>query len=218
MRTRSRLAERAIRGERANLDPKLQSLVDKSISSALRQNIELKHAIVNGSQGISRSGTIVSVTANLVRGDSSVNEATGTLIKPVFFRFSANCNTDQTFSTMRVMLFQWLDASTPLPSGIINNTGSDTAPHGPVYWVNFRKIRILKDEVVALKPRVSAGYDNKILKFQMNLSSLPSIQLPLSGAGVTPQMNGLYLLFISDDAAVNFPQLVWTSELRYTDA
>jgi hypothetical protein len=192
-------------------------MVDKKIQSALRQNVEVKHAIASGSAGISRNGTIVSVTENLVRGDSSVDQATGTIIKPTYFRFSANANTDQTFSTMRVMLFQWKDASFPAPSGIVNFTGTDRAPHGPVYWVNFRKIRILHDEVVALKLRNASGQDNLIIKFSLNLSLEP-IQLPLTGAGSVPQMNGLYLLFISDDAVANFPQLVWASELRYTDA
>ncbi len=201
------------------VSPALQSQIAKEISAALRANIETKHVINSGSGGISWNGSIVSVTANLVRGDSSINECTGTLIKPLHFKFSANLYTDQTYSTLRVMLFRWKDASTPAPSGVINNTGSIQGPHGPVYWVNNRKIVVLHDEVVALCPRAAAGsFDNKIVKFERNLGDCPVIQLPASGAGVTPQMDGLYLLFISDDSIVTYPGLAWASELRFTDA
>ena len=180
--------------------------------------METKHTINRGAGGISWNGSIISVTGNLIRGDSSVNECTGTLIKPVMFKFSANIYTDQTYSTFRVLLFRWKDSSTPVPSGIINYTGSAEAPHGPVSWVNFRKIVILHDEVVALKPRAAASsFDNVIVKFDVPLGNSPPIQLPLSGAGATPQMNGLYLLFVSDDSIITFPGIVWTGELRYTD-
>ncbi len=205
--------------KRGTISPNLQSVVQKEINAALKANIETKHCILSGNTGISYNGTVVSVTANLVRGDSSVNEATGTLIRPKWFRFSANLSTDQTFSTMRIMLFRWRDASTPAPSGVINFTGTVNAPHGPIYWVNNRKIVILHDEVVALKPRAAAGsFDNKVVHFERGLGDCPVIQLPLSGAGASPQMDGLYLLFVSDDAIVTFPQIVYATELRYTDA
>ncbi len=121
---------------------------------------------------------------------------------------------------MRILFFRWLDASTPAQSGLLTYTCVVNAPHSPIYWVNARKIKILHDEVVALKPRAAAGsFDNKIVEFKLKLENrCPPIQLPLSGAGAAPQMNGLYLLFISDDAIVSFPQIVYATELQYTDA
>jgi hypothetical protein len=200
------------------VSPQLQSQIARSINSALKQNLETKTCDASGSDSISYNGTMTSVTKNLLRGDSSINECQGILIKPQKLVFRSNISSNQTFSTVRVLLFQWKDASAPLPSGVLTHTGSVLAPHGQWYWVNNRKVAVLHDQTLALTQRSSGGNDNKMLSFEVNLVGVPAIQLPLTGAGLQPQMNGLYLLMISDDAITTYPVVNWTAQLTFTDA
>lgn len=200
------------------LSPELQSAVDRKINAALKKSIETKCTRYNGASGIDLNGSIVSLTRNLTRGDSSVDEATGTLIKPQWLTLKTTWSTDQNFSTCRVLIFQWKDSSLPVPSGILDLATTPFAPISYISWVNHRKIRVLADKVIAMKPRASGGYDAKVKVFSLPLSTLPPIQLPLNGLGVVPQMNGLFVLLISDDAVASFPICDITSELTFTDA
>jgi hypothetical protein len=192
--------------------------VRRQINSALRAKIEEKNTLLVGNTSVSRSGTIVPVTQNLIRGDASTDQCNGTLVFPTYYRFSGNAYSDQTYSVLRVLVFRWRDLTTPAPAQVLAITGTEQAPHFPINWVLHRKIKVLHDEVVALKPRAGTGsYDNQLIKFEFKMENI-AIQLPTTGSGASPVMNGIYLLFISDDLAISFPGISYVSELRFTDA
>jgi len=156
-------------------------------------------------------------TANLVRGDASVDNCTGTLIRPkslycdIVWSMSAAAN----YNTVRVLIFQWKDASSPLPTGVLQTAGP-LAPQSMLSWVNFRKIHVLRDQVIELYDH-GGGVCSEHFQHKTNLD-LPPIQLPLSGAGAVPQMNGIYMLLISDDALAPIPVADVYTALMFTDA
>lgn len=207
------------RGRLSQYDPaknKLQSDVDKAVRSALEANIEKKLCNYSGASSVLYTGTIVSLTANLVRGDASVNECTGILIKPKKLTIRCTWSNAAPYNTYRMIVFRWMDSSSPTASGILQTSGSAFAPLSCLSWVNHKKIQVLYDHQDVLYDH-GATVAAKTHLIQVNPGSKP-IQLPLSGAGQTPQMDGLYLLLITDDAIAPTPVCDVYTALIYTDA
>lgn len=197
-----------------HLSPAALSEVQKIVSANLRNTIETKVTLVSGDAvSVTATGTVVSATTNLVRGDT-YNTLTGNLLKPTQWICRFTWSTAQSFSTVRALFFQWKDSTTPTASGLLEYTGDARAPHSPLLWTNIHKIHVLKDVVVALKPRVASGYDAKY--FEVTMPGMA--QLQFAGSSMALQMNGLYILLITDDIIGTAPQFTYASELRFTDA
>ncbi len=167
---------------------------------------------------MSANGTVESLTRNLVQGDGALNNYTGFQVKPVRLQLRCSVSTDQTFNTVRLMVFRWKDASLPVASGVLDSMGGGWAPHSSISWVNRTKIVTLYDKMLFLRPRVASGYDNQGFDIDLDLSNSPPISLPTGTTGATPQMNGLYVVMASDDLIGTTPAYVWLSRLTYTDA
>lgn len=128
-------------------------------------------------------------------------------------------SSNQTFNHMRVIVFRWKDSVLPVPSGILDQTSTVYAPFSHIFWTNNHKIDVLQDRLIALKLRNTVGEDAMVINIDISLEGSPAVQLPdLVGPGMTSQMNGLYLLVVSDDAVPNYPLMTGRSELRFTDA
>lgn len=161
----------------------------------------------------------MNLIGSLTKGDGPFS-VSGNLMKPKSLTIRGNLSTNQTFNSVRLILFRWKDASTPLTSGLLDQTSTVYAPYSAPYWVNVHKMEILEDRLIALKLRNNVGEDNVtfVMHHKFSLNS-PAIQLPdAAGPGLIAQMNGLYLLYISDDAVTSFPTITARSELRFTDA
>ncbi len=207
------------RGRLPQHDPaknKLQSEVSRAVTQAFEANLERKLCNYSGASSVLYTGTMLSVTANLVRGDASVNEATGILIKPKKLILRYTWSNAAPYNTVRAMVFRWHDASSPTASGILQTTGSAFAPLSCLSWVNHRKITVLYDQICVLYDHGST-VAAKTFSVVINPGKAP-IQLPLSGAGAIPQMDGLYLLLITDDAIAPNPAVDVYMALEYTDA
>jgi len=184
----------------------------------MENSLERKLCNYSGASTITWTGTVLSLTANLVRGDASVNECTGILIKPkkLDVRVVWSCSGAAVFNTVRAIVFRWHDASAPTASGILQTTGSAFAPLSCLSWVNHRKITVLEDRVVTMYDH-GAAIAAKRMSMSINPGGSP-IQLPLSGAGTIPQMDGIFLLLIADDGFGATPVVDVYSALEYTDA
>lgn len=193
-------------------------MVRREVNATLAANLETKVVEQAAALNVLYTGQMVSLTNNLVRGDASINECTGILIKPkkLHFSYTFSMTAAGSYNTVRVLIFRWHDASSPLPSGILANTGTTYAPLSDLYWVNHRKITVVYDQVHELFDH-GGGVSAVTRIVKINPGALP-IQLPLSGAGVTPQMDGLFALFISDDALAPNPVVDYFSRLYFTDA
>lgn len=207
------------RGRLSEYDPtknKFQSAVARSVNAALEANIERKLCTYAGASSVSSSGTVICLTTNLVRGDASVNEATGILIKPKKIRFSYTWSNAASYNTVRVIIFRWADASTPVGSGILQTAGSAFAPLSPISWVNHKKITVLFDKTEVLYDH-GATVAAKHCNVRINPGECP-IQLQLNGNGNIPQMDGIFALLITDDSLAPQPAIDIYSALEFTDA
>lgn len=152
------------------------------------------------------------------QGDGALDAYTGYRIKPVRLKLNCSVSTDQTFSTVRLMVFRWKDSTTPAPSGVLDAMGTGWAAHASVFWPNIGKVVVLHEQLLTLRPRVASGFDNQGFQLDLDLSNQPAIYFAQGTSGTTPQLNGLYVVMASDDLIASFPAFVWRSRLIYTDA
>jgi len=186
------------------------------IASNLQKTIEIKATTFNSTlSNVSFTGSITNVLASLTRGDNPTDQYQGALIRPVSLRARFYIATDQTYSALRMICFQWADASVPTAAGVLVTTGTSSAPTSPYLWVNHHKIHILYDKMFCLKNR--NGGDAKSFDVQIKGDKMRTIQMQLGAANLA-QMYGIYWLTISDDGVVNYPQIQLYTELRFTDA
>ncbi len=192
------------------------SAVSKAVQAALDANLERKLCISGTANTVTSSGVMQCVTSTLVRGDASVNECTGILIKPKKLEIRCTWSNAASYNTVRMVVFRWHDASAPVGSGILYTTATAFAPLSPISWVNHRKIQVLLDKSWILYDH-GATVCARTMSVVVNPGKAP-IQLPLSGAGATPQMDGIYVLLISDDSLAPQPVCDLYTALQYTDA
>lgn len=190
--------------------------VRNMIASNLQKVIETKVTYINsGPSNISYTGSITNLLNSLSRGDGSVNQYAGNLLRPESLCCRFYLSTDQNFSTLRIICFQWADASVPTTAGILEFTGGVTAPISPLAWLNHHKVHVLFDIGTCLKNRTAA--DASYYSIRVKGDKMRTIQMSIAVPNVA-QMYGIYFLAISDDSVVNFPQIALYTELRFTDA
>lgn len=193
-------------------------MVSREIRTALDATLERKCSEGTGAFTCTYAGTIINATANLSQGDAAINQCTGVLIKPrrLVLRYEITQAAAATTNLVRVIVFRWHSEGVPVPSGILNNNSTAYAPLGFLYWVNHRKILVLYDRLHKLYDHGGA-VDIETGSADINPGRLP-IQLPLSGSGATPQMDGLFILFVSDDGLAPSPLVDYNYRLEFTDA
>jgi hypothetical protein len=196
-----------------------QVVTKREVAAMIRANnklvVETKVTYTQQSGGIDYNGSVFNLTAALNRGDQPLDEFTGDLIRPSQLVIRGTWSTNQTYTTCRFMVFQWLDASIPVPSGILYNVGSALSPESSLYWTNVHKIHVLYDEKTVIFP-VAGSYAAGQFLVRLN-NCFRTIQYPALGP-LQPQMSGIYAIAITNDAIPTYPQLEYISELRYSDA
>lgn len=201
----------------ARLPPKIQSQVDKSVHRALESHMEHKQTYLTGQVAVDFTGSAVSVTNNMTRGDG-FDQSTGIKIFPVSLRLRGNfVSSAGTYNILRLIVFQWNDAGTPIGSGILATTGVQNAPLSPYNWVNRERYKVLHDEFHTVYGNSSTTVGCKDVSISLS-NCFRKMDLVTSGAGTTPVRGGIYIYVVSDDGLANYPAFNYMVELIYTDA
>lgn len=189
----------------------VKSMIASSVQKTIEQKVTyLSSALAN----ISYGGAVTNLLNSLSRGDSSENQYAGNLLLPKQLTIRFYINTDQSYSTMRVLAFQWADSTVPTAAGILQYVSSSNATVSPLLWLNHHKITILYDQCFALVTKSLADAQCHVISVKGD--RMKAIQM--SNTANVAQMYGIFLLTISDDAIASYPQISLISELRFTDA
>lgn len=184
--------------------------------------VENKVTFYGGAQAISTTGYIQALTDNMARGTAAVDNYLGNEVLPTSVRVnigltigpSAIANGDGT-NFMRVMVFQWLDSTTPALSGILNTA---TSPFSMLYWHNIENIRVLADRLVplwqpGLKQDSYYAWSEKIY-----VKGKKMVPIKFNSAGTAAQKGEIYLLVLSDSSITANPYMTYQSQITYTDS
>lgn len=184
------------------------------IRSAIATTVERKFCDDDYAQGVDYNGSVQYLLRTLGRGDTSTT-CTGNLIRVRRIELRGIVSTNQSHSSMRMVLFAFKDSTAPAASGVFESTGNVNAPYSPISIVNKHKIKILCDRSITLFP-VAGSYAAQ--KFEMICDVDVQVQLPASLTASYAQFNGIFLAFVSDDIIPSYPSLYWKSRVEFEDA
>lgn len=204
-----------------NVERHTQSMIARMLNAHDKTLIENKVAYINGTlSAVDWTGTIVTVTTNLIRGDGAINAFTGSLIRPTSLRLrwaidSTSAGITETQS-VRAIVFQWADASVPSPIGILQTNGTADSYLSSYEWTNIRKIFPKYDHTGVL--RVYDSSAQLVEPFDTGyLSNWKTVQF--NATSTSQQMNGLYILFVSNLGVLStLPDVHYYVELVFSDA
>jgi len=196
--------------------------VDLKIQRALKKNIEEKVTYRTASSNIDYSGTTYSLQNSIARADGDIDAFTGDVIHPtrLVVRFNLECPVS--YNLMRIVILQWNDSAACIPSGVFQTTGNADAVLGPLRWENRNLMRVHYDRLFKVKPTAvdwNGGSETVAVFGTITLERFSPVSFAsTTTAPMNIQKGGLFLACISDDAAVSYPSINFSSELIYSDA
>lgn len=188
--------------------------VRREVNKQLARKADYKQTLNTRSTSatIDYNGTTYSLLENLTRGTNPVNNFEGSKIQVRSIRIRGMCYIADAYNAFRVMVLQWFDSGSPVPSGIINNTATISAPYGSRYWTNKKNIKVLSDNLFVLDAVQQSGH---------------IIDLYIPGNKIRPtwfqtttdtaQSGGIFMLVVSDSSTATHPFFTWVSEVVFTD-
>lgn len=166
-------------------------------------------------------GTVHPILTNLTRGTGMVDNYLGSEILPTSLRErlsiavgpNALANGDGT-NVVRVILFQWFDASTPVVAGILQSVN----PYSSISWQNRKLIKVLSDKLYGLSQQGDRSLTFDLLTDSIYIKSKKMKPTRFNNAGTGQQDGGLFALFISDSSIAAHPYLSAQLTVTFTDS
>lgn len=172
-------------------------------------------------QQVSSSGVMLNLLGTLTRGDDGLDQFSGNSLNPsnISLKYVWTTN-DETFTTVRVLIFQWGDASTPNATGIIQSGTALTKPLSALFATNRSLIKVLYDRTHVMVPQSGDGTTPGLGAVYAHAFVLGSRMRKVRFASQTTNLQdgGLYCLFITDDPTATYPLLSVYSRVTFTDA
>ena len=196
---------------------------DATVSQVIRKMREfsdLKYTDVGSTGGVSTSGTIVNMTGSLTRGDNGINNFLGNTVTPTGLRIKYSWTTDQTYNHVRVLVFQWFADGTPTVSEVLQTNSTLYACLSAINVSSKNVVRVLHDKTFIVAPTAGGdsavtGYGHAYRDVYIPGSRLKPIRFN-SGTN-TCQDGNIFMLLVSDDAAVSYPTCSYYGRISFTD-
>lgn len=164
----------------------------------------------------------VSLLTNLVRGNLGINNFSGNIIRPQAITLKYFGQTEQLhYEALRIVVFQWFDASTPFTSGILQDSSQTFALVSPTLVTNKQYIKILYDQTHTLSP--TAGGDTAVSGDGMT----EAVTVYIPGKRLRPirynsntntcQDGNIFILAISNDTALGSVNMTAYSRITFSD-
>lgn len=187
---------------------------------ALSNKIAIVDSTVSTGALINWNGTIFNLLQNLARGDNSLNNFRGDSITPLSLKMRYTLLANDQPQNMRVVIFQWFQASTPSINGVFDtpNTfiGTALAPFSDKQFDNRRTYKILYDKFHNLT-NSGAGDSNISQGAEVFIPASAFRRIEFVYNSATPQTGGIYCACISDSGAVTHPSFFYVCSIIASD-
>lgn len=185
------------------------------LTRQLTNATDYKYTDVGATGNVSATGTVVDLYASIARGTDALNNFIGNKINPVGIQMRIQGIGSDITNFMRVLIFQWGDASVPVPLGILQTLASyDSA----ISVLNKENITVLYDRIFKSQLAFVAStsvFDMPTKTIYIPSSNLLPTEFRIGVPGV--QKGGLYMLLISDSVAPLHPSVDYYSRITFTD-
>lgn len=156
----------------------------------------------------------------ITQGDTEVNR-TGVVISPkkLMLKFRCNAEVGEPSNEIRFVVFRWFDNDSPQYDDVLASYTSGTysgqlALDVPTNYVTNPRYQVLSDRVVVIDPQSN---DTLIYSFKKSFKKNAKIKYDGASAGAIESGN-LFLMVMSDSAAIPHPICQGWSRLEFTDA
>lgn len=159
--------------------------------------------------GVSTSGTLAELSL-VAQGDTE-NDRTGVKITPTKLDLDIGITDDSTGPCYwRAILFRWNDTTLPNVTDIINPASTDS----PLNWVNKGKYSVLHDKHYYAQ----ATSTGSIIQIRRSFRFGATDFIRFTGSSATSgELGRIFLLLISNSAAIPHPLAFGYSRLQYMD-
>lgn len=209
MRARTRFRAQAARAaNRVATVPQVRSIVRRAIA----KDEEIKFAEVNSSYTVSTTAGIYNL-ANTTQGADGGSHLGDECVLH-WLRFSVNMGVADVDNFIRMIIFVWkpnMAYAAPAASSILKVTTALTNLTSPLQDDGADQFRILHDQVYTLS--TTSGFSNRafVLRKKFRLKQDYT-------TGSSNCSNNIYVLLVSDSAAVTDPYVRFSSQIGFSDA
>ena len=206
---------------RTQSDQKMAAIARAAAKREMARTGDLKYTDNNiNNTSVTSSGSFYSVLGTLTRGDNGFNNFEGNTITPRGLTCKYMFNTNQVFNQVRVLCFQWFDATTPLLSGVLQNTATNLSTLSSTSVTNRNYIKVLYDQTHVIAPTAGDGSTPIGLgicygQFFIPAKRMRKIRFNSSSGAV--QDGNIYILLVSDDIAPTYPAVNLYTRLSFYD-
>jgi len=164
-------------------------------------------------QSMSSSSTFIKLFGTqFIQGSDGWNNYDGNTLSMSGVTLKYCCQTNQNYNFCRVLVFQWLDSSTPVLSGILQDTSTGVACVSATLVTNKSFMKILYDKTFNMAPTADSAVavGNGIFTDSCFIpgSRLAKVRMDATN-DATCQKGQIYLLYLSDDSVTTFPQITY---------
>lgn len=182
--------------------------------------VDLKYADMTSNVNVSFSGVITSVFSNITRGDNGLNNHIGNTLHPKYIACDYYFHTTQTYNSLRLMIFQWMDPVAPTLTSLLQNTLTGFATISPIYLASKSNIKVFADHKFTLAP--TAGGDTTPTGLGVHQGTVFIPERKLKPVRFNPTVNqitdgNIYVMVVSDDLAPVYPQCFVYTRVAFTD-
>lgn len=193
--------------------PKSKKQISKLVKQIVSKEAETKFFYSTyGPTGIDYSGTIVDISA--IPQGSTDNSRNGDTLRYKNLYISGNIVAGDATNLLRMIIFRWKpNVGTSVGSVLTASTlGTALAPHSRYYHDFLPQMRIIYDKLITVnavsKPQVA---------FKCVLTKgIKDVKAQFS-AGSTNATNRLYVLLLSDSAAIPNPTVAFAVSIQFQD-
>lgn len=182
----------------------------------LLKRADVKYTDLHDSVSVDASGFLFDLTTNLAFSDTGLNAYEGNSITPKGLEIRYHWNTDQEYSNVRTIIFQWFSAATPAVTDILQDITIGASNPLSAPEINTKPFyKILHDALDVINTYNSGLARALVRKVYINGKKLRKIR---SQATASTLVNGrIYCLVISDDQVTTYPAFAFYSRLSYYD-
>jgi len=181
------------------------------------KDVEFKVTDEVGSGGVTTGGTVVNLLGSIARGNDSLNQFVGSSITPRGIQIRLAMQSTDTYNYIRVVVFQWFDATVPVLGGILQ-----AAPYliAPVMLTNRENMVILHDRLYFGNENFSGAGATAMMTSPRKTIYIKGKRLAkciFPNGSLIPQKGGLYMLLLSDSLAPPNPGVDYWARTTFTD-
>lgn len=195
--------------------------VQRQVKKQIEREKDFKQITFDtGGTTVSYSGTMHNLCTSLSRGDNGINNFEGTSIQVKSIHLRCQVALADTSNLMRTILFQWFDDTVPTVSSILSSTmiGTIEAPFSWRNWSNKHLFKILKDDRTQIQGSAQiTGGNGFVYTYDIFVKGNKIKRTYFDATGSSYQKGGLYLLVISDSAAIAHPGFIAAGEMIFSD-